>query len=121
MTDGEAAPGLVLAGRLLPWLLVQALALAVVGAAVATAVAWRRAGSSVSRGEQLRLGAYAWWSGADVDHVPRKRERELRHYREVGVRHDEHGDVGQRFWERGAGAEGADPRHVVSSSEAPTA
>ncbi len=51
-----AAPGPVLAGRPLPWLLLQALALAAVGASVATAVVWRRAGGSVSRGERLRLG-----------------------------------------------------------------
>jgi dienelactone hydrolase len=52
----DAAPGPVLAGRPLPWLLLQALALTAVGASVATVVAWRQAGSSVSRGERLRLG-----------------------------------------------------------------
>jgi uncharacterized protein len=52
----DAMPGPVFAGRPLLWLLLQALALTAVGASVATAVAWRQAGSSVSRGERLRLG-----------------------------------------------------------------
>jgi uncharacterized protein len=52
----DAAPGPVLAGRPLMWLLVQAFALTAVGASVATAVAWRQAGGSVSPGERLRLG-----------------------------------------------------------------
>jgi uncharacterized protein len=45
-------PGPILAGRPLPWLALQGLAVA---AAIATAVAWRRA-ASASRGERVRLG-----------------------------------------------------------------
>jgi hypothetical protein len=52
----DAAPGLVLAGRPLLWLLLQALALIVVGASAATAMSWRRANGLVSGGERLRLG-----------------------------------------------------------------
>ncbi len=54
-SEKVAAPGPVLAGRPLPWLLLQALALASIGASVAVVLAWRREGSSVSRGERLRL------------------------------------------------------------------
>ncbi|MBC6461035.1 prolyl oligopeptidase family serine peptidase [Actinomadura sp. HBU206391] len=49
-------PGNVLAGRPLPWLGLQMLAVAVVAAGVATAVAWRRAAATVPWGERLRLG-----------------------------------------------------------------
>lgn len=49
-------PGPVLAGRPLPWLALQALAAAAVGAGAATAVAWGRAGGSVPAGERVRLG-----------------------------------------------------------------
>ena len=49
-------PGPVLAGRPLLWLFLQALVLVTIGAGASTVVAWRRAGSSVSRGERLRLG-----------------------------------------------------------------
>jgi dienelactone hydrolase len=56
-TDGrEVIPDPVLAGRPLLWLLLQTLALVIVGAEVATAVAWRRAGNLVSLGERRRLG-----------------------------------------------------------------
>lgn len=48
-------PGPVLGGRPLPWLILQALAVAAVVAAVGTAVAWRRA-APVPRGERVRLG-----------------------------------------------------------------
>ncbi|WP_242900597.1 alpha/beta hydrolase [Actinomadura terrae] len=56
MAAGRAPdPGPVLAGRPLPWLALQGLALAAVAGGVATAVAWRRAGA-VARGERVRLG-----------------------------------------------------------------
>lgn len=57
MTGGKlAAPGPVVAGRPLLWLVLQALAVASVVAAVLTALAWRRDRASVSRGEGVRLG-----------------------------------------------------------------
>ena len=56
MGEREVVPDPVLAGRPLLWLLLQMLALVTVGAEVATAVAWRRAGNSVSLGERRRLG-----------------------------------------------------------------
>jgi dienelactone hydrolase len=56
MEGQEVAPEPVLAGRLLLWLLLQTLALIIVGAEVATAVAWRKAGNAVSLGERRRLG-----------------------------------------------------------------
>ncbi|MFI0408791.1 alpha/beta hydrolase family protein [Actinomadura sp. 3N508] len=49
-------PGPVLAGRPLPWLVLQALAVAAVGAGIVTAVAWRRAAATVPAGERARLG-----------------------------------------------------------------
>jgi uncharacterized protein len=52
----DAMPGLVFVGRPLLWLLLQVLAFIAVGALVATGIVWRRTGSSVSRGERLRLG-----------------------------------------------------------------
>jgi hypothetical protein len=48
-------PGPVLAGRPVPWLALQGLAVAAVAAGIATAVAWRRAGATVPRGEGVRL------------------------------------------------------------------
>ncbi|MCP9976759.1 hypothetical protein [Actinomadura madurae] len=48
-------PGPVLGGRPLPWLILQALAVAAVVAAAGTAVAWRRA-APVPPGERVRLG-----------------------------------------------------------------
>ncbi|MEU8382626.1 prolyl oligopeptidase family serine peptidase [Streptosporangium sp. NPDC048865] len=57
MTGGKlAAPGPVVAERPVPWLALQALAAVSVVAAVLTALAWRRARSSVPRGERVRLG-----------------------------------------------------------------
>jgi hypothetical protein len=55
-SERALAPGPVFVGRPLPWLLLQALALITVGAAISTAIVWRRAGSSVSQGERVRLG-----------------------------------------------------------------
>ncbi len=55
MDGQEAVPDPVIAGRPLLWLLLQTLALVIVGAEIATAVAWRWAGNSVSLGEQRRL------------------------------------------------------------------
>ncbi|HET8840595.1 MAG TPA: prolyl oligopeptidase family serine peptidase, partial [Ktedonobacteraceae bacterium] len=55
-TQMRAAPGPLLAGRPLAWLLLQAASLVVVGLEVWTAVIWRRAGSSVNGSERLRLG-----------------------------------------------------------------
>jgi hypothetical protein len=50
-------PGpIVFAGRPLPWLMLQALALTTVVATIATIVTWRRAAVPVPRGERLRLG-----------------------------------------------------------------
>ena len=49
-------PGPIIAGRPLPWLVLQGLAAAVVVAAVATALAWRRAGADLPTGERVRLG-----------------------------------------------------------------
>jgi dienelactone hydrolase len=49
-------PGPILAGRPLPWLALQGLAVAAVAAAIATAVAWHRAAASVPPGERVRLG-----------------------------------------------------------------
>ncbi|MGP4025671.1 alpha/beta hydrolase family protein [Actinomadura sp. 3N407] len=49
-------PGPILAGRPLPWLALQGLAVAAVAAGVATAVAWRRAAGTVPVGEHVRLG-----------------------------------------------------------------
>ncbi|WP_200871927.1 alpha/beta hydrolase family protein [Actinomadura welshii] len=48
-------PGPVLGGRPLPWLILQALAVAAVVAAAGSAVAWRRA-AAVPPGERVRLG-----------------------------------------------------------------
>jgi hypothetical protein len=56
MGGREVVPDPVLAGRPLLWLLLQMLALVTVGAEIATAVAWRRAGNAVSLGERRRLG-----------------------------------------------------------------
>jgi dienelactone hydrolase len=52
----SAGPGPILAGRPLPWLALHGLAVAAVAAAIATAVAWRRAVATVPRGERVRLG-----------------------------------------------------------------
>jgi dienelactone hydrolase len=50
-------PGpIIAAGRPLPWLVLQGLAVAAVAAGIATAVAWRRAAATVPRGERVRLG-----------------------------------------------------------------
>jgi uncharacterized protein len=49
-------PGPILAGRPLPWLVLQGLAVTAVAAAFATAMAWRRAAATVPRGERVRLG-----------------------------------------------------------------
>jgi len=49
-------PGPIIAGRPLPWLALQGLAAAVVVAAIATALAWRRAGADLPTGERARLG-----------------------------------------------------------------
>jgi hypothetical protein len=49
-------PGPLIAGRPLPWLVLQALAVAAVAAGVVTAAAWRRAGRAVRPGERVRLG-----------------------------------------------------------------
>ncbi|MFB4310394.1 alpha/beta hydrolase family protein [Actinomadura sp. GTD37] len=49
-------PGPLVAGRPLPWLALQALAVAAVAAGIATAAAWRRAGRTVPAGERVRLG-----------------------------------------------------------------
>ncbi|WP_218004930.1 alpha/beta hydrolase family protein [Actinomadura macra] len=49
-------PGPVVAGRPLPWLALQALAVVAVAASVATALAWRRDRAAVPRGERIRLG-----------------------------------------------------------------
>jgi dienelactone hydrolase len=49
-------PGPVVAGRPLPWLMLQGLAVAGVTATVMTAVAWRRAGTAARGGETVRLG-----------------------------------------------------------------
>jgi dienelactone hydrolase len=49
-------PGPILAGRPLPWLVLQGLAVAAVAAGAVTAVAWRSAAATVPRGERLRLG-----------------------------------------------------------------
>ena len=49
-------PGPVLAGRPLPWLALQGLAVAAVTAALATAMAWSRAAANLPRGERVRLG-----------------------------------------------------------------
>jgi dienelactone hydrolase len=49
-------PGPILAGRPVPWLALQGLAVTAVAAGIATAVAWRRAGATVPRGEGVRLG-----------------------------------------------------------------
>ena len=57
MTGGKlAAPGPVVAERPLIWLALQVLAWASVIATVLIALAWRRAGDSVPRGERVRLG-----------------------------------------------------------------
>ena len=56
MGGQEVVPDPLLAGRPLLWLILQTLALVTVGAEVATAVAWRRAGTLVSLGERRRLG-----------------------------------------------------------------
>jgi uncharacterized protein len=51
------ALGPIIIGRPLPWLVLQGLAVVAVAAAVATAVAWGRAGrAAVRRGERVRLG-----------------------------------------------------------------
>jgi hypothetical protein len=49
-------PGPILAGRPLPWLALQGFAVAAVAAAIATAVAWRRAAANLPPGEHVRLG-----------------------------------------------------------------
>ncbi len=49
-------PGPILAGRPLPWLALQGLAVAAVAAGIATAVAWRSAAPTVPRAERVRLG-----------------------------------------------------------------
>ncbi|GAA2069986.1 alpha/beta hydrolase [Actinomadura alba] len=49
-------PGPVFAGRPLPWLALQGLAVAAIAAGIATAVAWRRTAARVPRGERVRLG-----------------------------------------------------------------
>ncbi|GAA4561753.1 alpha/beta hydrolase family protein [Planotetraspora kaengkrachanensis] len=57
MTGGKlAVTGPVLAGRPVIWLVLQALAVVSAAATVRTAVAWRRARGSTSRGERVRLG-----------------------------------------------------------------
>ena len=56
LSEKKIVPDPVLAGRPLLWLLLQTLALVTISAEVATAVAWRRAGNSVSLGERRRLG-----------------------------------------------------------------
>jgi hypothetical protein len=55
-TRTVAAPGPILAGRPLAWLLLQALALVTTGAMVAMIAFWYRRRSLVRRGEQIRLG-----------------------------------------------------------------
>jgi hypothetical protein len=49
-------PGPILAGRPLPWLALQGLAVAAIAAAMVTALAWGRADASLPRGERIRLG-----------------------------------------------------------------
>ncbi|TDC55691.1 alpha/beta hydrolase [Actinomadura sp. KC345] len=49
-------PGPVLAGRPLPWLALQGLAVAAVVGGAATAIAWRRAAGAVPAGEHVRVG-----------------------------------------------------------------
>ncbi|GAA4059501.1 alpha/beta hydrolase [Actinomadura miaoliensis] len=48
-------PGSVIAGRPLPWLALQGLAVAATVSCVATTVTWRRAAATLSRGEHARL------------------------------------------------------------------
>lgn len=56
LTVGNAQPpGAVFAGRPLPWLLFQALAVVTVGALMATIVKWTLSSNPVSRGEHPRL------------------------------------------------------------------
>ncbi|MFI0354907.1 alpha/beta hydrolase family protein [Actinomadura sp. 9N407] len=49
-------PGPLLGGEPLVWLALRVLAVAAIAATVATALAWRRAGRSVPRGERVRVG-----------------------------------------------------------------
>ena len=49
-------PGPILAGRPLPWLALQGLAVVTVTAAIGTALAWRRAAANLPQGERIRLG-----------------------------------------------------------------
>lgn len=49
-------PGPLIAGRPLPWIALQALALMTVGSTVVTALRWRQRSSVIQRGEQMRLG-----------------------------------------------------------------
>ncbi|MFG1961848.1 alpha/beta hydrolase family protein [Nonomuraea sp. NPDC049028] len=57
MTGGKlAAPGPMVAGHPVIWLVLQLLAVACVVATVRTALAWRRARATVARGERVRLG-----------------------------------------------------------------
>ncbi|TDD88695.1 alpha/beta hydrolase [Actinomadura darangshiensis] len=56
VAGSQPDPGPVLGGRPLPWLILQALAVATVVAAIGTAVEWRRAAAAVARTERVRLG-----------------------------------------------------------------
>jgi dienelactone hydrolase len=56
MAGSSPAPGPVMLGRPLPWLVLQGLAAAAVVGGLGTAVAWRGAGASVPPGERVRLG-----------------------------------------------------------------
>ncbi|MEV6158175.1 prolyl oligopeptidase family serine peptidase [Nonomuraea sp. NPDC052129] len=57
MTGGKlAAPGPMVAGHPVIWLVLQLLAVVCVVATVRTALAWRRASAAVARGERVRLG-----------------------------------------------------------------
>ncbi|MEU8124769.1 prolyl oligopeptidase family serine peptidase [Spirillospora sp. NPDC049024] len=56
VAGSDPSPGPVLGGRPLPWLVLQGLAAATVVAAAGTALAWRRTGAAVPRGERVRLG-----------------------------------------------------------------
>lgn len=56
LVSGGASLGPVIAGRALPWLLLQLLAAAVAAAAIATAVAWNKTRATVTGANRLRLG-----------------------------------------------------------------
>ncbi|WP_141575719.1 S9 family peptidase [Actinomadura sp. WMMA1423] len=56
VAGSDPDPGPVLGGRPLPWLVLQALAVATVAAAAGTALAWHRTADAVPRGERVRLG-----------------------------------------------------------------